>query len=132
MRWLKKAENDLKTVKHLLILEDAPTDVIAFRCQQAVEKYFKAYLTQVDVRVKKTHDLETILAHCIEKDKKFERLDKDGIYELTFYAVEIRYPEEDIELHIDEARALYETAKEVKEFVVERLREKGLRWQNDL
>ncbi|OEU54854.1 MAG: hypothetical protein BA871_00990 [Desulfuromonadales bacterium C00003096] len=128
LRWLKKAENDLKTVKHLLILEDAPTDVIAFHCQQAVEKYFKAYLTQVDVRVKKTHDLETILALCIEKDKKFERLDKDGIYELTFYAVEIRYPEEYIELRIDEARALYETAKEVKEFVVERLREKGLRW----
>ena len=128
LRWLKKAENDLKSVKHLLILEDAPTDVIAFHCQQAVEKYFKAYLTEVDVRVKKTHDLETILALCIEEDKKFERLDKDGIYELTFYAVEIRYPEEYIELRIDEARALYETAKEVKEFVVERLREKGLRW----
>ena len=127
LRWLKKAENDLKSVKHLLILEDAPTDVIAFHCQQAVEKYFKAYLTQVDVRVKKTHDLETILALCIEEDKKFERLNKDGIYELTFYAVEIRYPEEYIELRIDEARALYETAKEVKEFVVGRLREKGLR-----
>ena len=45
LRWLKKAENDLKTVKHLLTLEDAPTDVISFHCQQAVEKYFKAYLT---------------------------------------------------------------------------------------
>ncbi len=128
LRWLKKAGNDLKTVKHLLILEDAPTDVIAFHCQQAVEKYFKAYLTLVDVRVTKTHDLEPILALCIDKDTKFERLDKDRIYELTFYAVEIRYPEEYIELSIDEARALYETAKEVKEFVVERLRENGLRW----
>jgi len=45
LRWLKKAKNDLKTVKHLLTLEDTPTDVIAFHCQQAVEKYFKAYLT---------------------------------------------------------------------------------------
>ncbi|RZN40360.1 MAG: HEPN domain-containing protein [Methanophagales archaeon ANME-1-THS] len=52
LRWLKKAENNLKTVKHLLTLEDAPTDVISFQCQQAVEKYFKAYLTLVDVRVK--------------------------------------------------------------------------------
>jgi len=72
LRWLKKAENDLKTVKYLLTLEDAPTDVISFHCQQAVEKYFKAYLTLVDVRVKKIHDLETILALCTEKDKKFE------------------------------------------------------------
>ena len=43
--------------------------------------------------------------------------------------LKIRYPEEYIELSIDEARELYETAKEVKEFVVERLREKGLRWK---
>ncbi len=132
LRWLKKAEHDLKTAKYLLTLDDAPTDVFAFHGQQAVEKYFKAYLTLVDVRVKKTHDLETILARCIEKDRQFERLDKDGISKLTFYAVEIRYPEECIELSIDEARELYETAKEVKEFVVERLRGKGLRWQNDL
>ncbi|NQE44498.1 hypothetical protein C5S31_00565 [ANME-1 cluster archaeon GoMg2] len=33
--------------------------------------------------------------------------------------LEIQYPEEYIELRIDEAKALYETAKEVKEFVVE-------------
>ncbi|MCD6457055.1 MAG: HEPN domain-containing protein [Methanophagales archaeon] len=129
LRWLKKAENDLKTVKHLLTLEDAPTDVISFHCQQAVEKYFKAYLTLVDVRVKKIHDLETILALCTEKDKKFESLDKNRISKLTFYAVEIRYPEEYIELSIDEARELYETAKEVKEFIVEKLKEKGLRWK---
>jgi hypothetical protein len=32
---------------------------------------------------------------------------------------EIQYPEEYIELRIDEAMALYETAKEEKEFVVE-------------
>ncbi|MBE0516100.1 MAG: nucleotidyltransferase domain-containing protein [Methanophagales archaeon] len=30
----------------------------------------------VDVRVTKTHDLETMLALYIEKDKKFERFDK--------------------------------------------------------
>jgi hypothetical protein len=43
--------------------------------------------------------------------------------------LEIRYPEEYIELIIDEARALYETAKEVKEFVAKRLKEKGLGWK---
>jgi len=33
--------------------------------------------------------------------------------------LKLQYPEEYIELRIDEAIALYETAKEVKEFVVE-------------
>ena len=69
-RLIKKAEKGLKTVEYLLTFDDAPTDIIAFHCQQAVEKYLKVYLTLVDVRVKKTHDLETILAFCIERDNK--------------------------------------------------------------
>ena len=76
------------------------------------------------MRVTKIHDLETILALCAEKDKTFESLDKERISKLTLYAVEIRYPEEYIELSIDEARELYETAQEVKEFVMLRLKEK--------
>ena len=36
MRWITKAENDLKAVKHLLTFEDSPTDVISFHCQQSV------------------------------------------------------------------------------------------------
>ncbi|MBU4373878.1 MAG: HEPN domain-containing protein [Euryarchaeota archaeon] len=47
---VEKADNDLKAVKYLLAVEDAPLDVLAFHCQQAVEKYLKAYLTWVDVR----------------------------------------------------------------------------------
>ena len=128
LRWLMKAENDLKAVKHLLTFEDAPTDVISFHCQQSVEKYLKSYLTLADVRVTKTHDLETILHLCIKEDKDFEELDTDEISSLTFYAVEIRYPEEYIELTIREVEELYETAQKVREFVMKKLKEKGLRW----
>lgn len=39
LRWLKKAENDLKAVKYLLTFEDAPTDVICFYCQKIFMKY---------------------------------------------------------------------------------------------
>ena len=39
---------------------------------------------------------------------------------------EIRYPEGYIEPSIDEARELYETAKEVTKFIIKRLKEKGL------
>ncbi|TAN46222.1 MAG: HEPN domain-containing protein [Candidatus Methanoperedens sp.] len=61
LRGIGKADNDLKAVKYLLAVEDAPLDVVSFHCQQAVEKYLKAYLTWVDVRVGKTHDLASIL-----------------------------------------------------------------------
>jgi len=43
--------------------------------------------------------------------------------------LKIRYPEEYIELSIDEVGELYEPAKEVKGFVVDRLKEKGYRRQ---
>ena len=127
LRWLMKAESDLKAVKHLLTFADAPTDVISFHCQQSVEKYLKSYLTLADVRVKRTHDLETILYLCIEEDKDFKKLDTEEISNLTFYAVEIRYPEEYIELTIGKVEELYETAKKVREFVIAKLKENGLR-----
>jgi len=89
LRWLKKADNDLKAVEYLLDAADAPLDIICFHCQQAVEKFLNAYLTWADIRVKKTHDLESILNLCIEENKEFGVLDKDKISELTLYAVTI-------------------------------------------
>ena len=127
LRWIKKAENDLKIVEYLIEVKDAPADMLCFHCQQAVEKYLKAYLTWIDVRVRKIHDLETILNLCIKEDKKFEKLEKGRISELTIYATGIRYPEEFIESTLEEVREFYKTAKEVKAFVIQRLRESGLK-----
>ncbi|MEA1992785.1 MAG: HEPN domain-containing protein [Euryarchaeota archaeon] len=127
LRWMQKAENDLKIVEQLIESEDAPADMLCFHCQQAVEKYLKAYLTWVDLRVRKTHDLETILNLCIKKDKKFEKLKKKRISELTIYATEVRYPEEFIESTGEDVRESYQMAKEVKIFVIKRLRETGLK-----
>ncbi len=126
LRWLRKAGNDLKVIQRLIDFKDAPKDLLCFHCQQAIEKYLKAYLTWVDVRVGKIHDLETILNLCIEKDKQFEKLDKDKIPKLTIYATEIRYPEEEIEVSAEEMKEAYDTAKKVKDFVIRRLEEKGL------
>lgn len=38
-RWLMKADNDLKVSKNEIQIEEAPTDIICFHCQQAVEKF---------------------------------------------------------------------------------------------
>ncbi len=79
LKWFKKAESDLKVAEYILTSEEPPTDAICFHCQQAVEKYFKAYLTYKDVRAKKTHDLEVLLNLCIEEDKEFGNLDREKI-----------------------------------------------------
>lgn len=121
LRWLRKAESDLKVVKHLLMINEPPTDALCFHCQQAIEKYLKAFLTFRNVRVKKIHDMEAILNLCIEQDKEFENLDKENISSLSLFAVEVRYPEEFYIPTLDEVKKYFEIALKVKDFVFKKL-----------
>ncbi len=121
LRWLQRAESDLKVAKHMLEIDEPPTDAVCFHCQQAIEKYLKAFLTFQNVRVKKIHDLEALLNLCIEIDKEFENLDKEKISSLSFFAVEVRYPDEFYIPTIEEARENLEIALKVKEFILKKL-----------
>ncbi|HBY57284.1 MAG TPA: DNA-binding protein [Candidatus Atribacteria bacterium] len=120
-KWLQKAESDIKVSRTLLEVEDSQTDAICFHCQQAIEKYFKAYLTFKNIRVKKIHDLEVLLDMCIEKDKDFENLDRDKISDLSYFAVEVRYPDEFYIPSIEEARDCLEIATKIREFILQKL-----------
>jgi len=123
--WLTKVDHDLIAVDHLLgLAEDAPTDVIAFHCQQAVEKSLKAFLTHKDVRAGRTHDIRTLLNLCIEVDEGFKGLDGDRVAELTFYAVQTRYPGDLVEIDLQETKVLATLARTVYDFVIGRI-EKG-------
>jgi HEPN domain-containing protein len=121
LRWFRKAESDLKVVKHLLTIDEPPTDALSFHCQQAIEKYLKAFLTFHDVRVKKIHDLEAILNLCIEQDVEFKSLDKEKISSLSLFAVDVRYPEEFYIPSLDEVKEYFEITLKVKEFVLKKL-----------
>lgn len=60
-QWLQKADNDLKTAEHtLLITEDCPFDTVCFHAQQCAEKCVKALLVMVQAPFRKTHDLEEL------------------------------------------------------------------------
>jgi len=118
--WLKKAESDVRSAKILLEAGEV-TEATCFHCQQAIEKYLKAFLTERDVRFVKIHDLGTLLELCIENDKDFEKLDKQEIAELTFYAVDLRYPDEFYVPSLQEAKDAYEMVLEVKDFILRKL-----------
>lgn len=81
----------------------------------------------VDIRVRKTHDLEVLLNLCIEEDEEFEQLEKEKIAELSLYAVVVRYPEEPLDLELTKIRSLYRLAQEVREFILTKLTEKGFK-----
>ena len=115
-RWLVKANNDLKVAENEIRLspDDMVTEAICFHCEQAVEKFLKTYLITRNIEFKKTHNLEVLLELCIKEDAEFEKI---NVGNLSFYAVEVRYPDEFYLPTIDEAKECIEIAREVKEFV---------------
>ena len=122
--WLVKAESDLKTAQILIKEEDPPTDSICFHAQQAVEKLLKAYLTYLDIRAPRTHDIATLLELCSHADEEFKKLDQESLEKLTFYAVEVRYPDDFYLPSIDEAREALTQAINLKEFILKKLERK--------
>lgn len=107
--WIRKAERDLDNVR--LTLENKPeyTDIICYHCQHAVEKYLKAYLVFLNTPFEKKHDLDYLIDFIVENDKEVEQF-YDMVETLSGYAVEIRYPDEQSEPSIEEAKTAYEIA----------------------
>jgi HEPN domain-containing protein len=65
--------------------------LVCFHCQQAVEKYLKAYLYELGASVPKTHDLDGLLVLLLPHDPTLKPL-RRAVDSLTTYAVEYRYP----------------------------------------
>ncbi len=63
------------------------------------------------VKVGKTHDIATLLELCLKKDRDFQSVDIEKLEQLTFYAVEVRYPEEFYAPSMDEARSIQSSRK---------------------
>ena len=118
--WIHKAEHDLGMAE--LALENKPeyTDSICFHCQQAVEKYLKAYLVFLDIRFEKKHGLGYLLDLINEEDEVSEEL-YVKLEKLEDYAVEIRYPDDWFEPTLEETKEAYKIVKQVKEFVLNKI-----------
>ena len=95
--WLNKAEADYETA--LLLYKKKKKNlhyIIAFHCQQAVEKHLKALLICNKIDFPKTHDLIRLLDLIKTKDSFLNRLRKE-LNLLNPFAVGFRYPGENIE-----------------------------------
>jgi len=118
--WIKKAEKDLLTVEHELSFPDAVTESICFHCQQAVEKFLKAYLVFLGIPFTKTHEIGELITKFENKDKEISAF-KEEADKLTDYAIDVRYPEELLEPTLEEAKEAKKIATKIKEFVLSRI-----------
>ena len=118
--WVVKADHDLGTAKVTYIHMPEYRDTIAFHCQQAVEKYLKAYLYHLDVSFPKTHDLVYLIDLITEK----ETITQDYYNKasgLQNYSVQLRYPNIVIELSEIEIQNSLKIAKEFRDLIIYKL-----------
>lgn len=88
-QWLQKADEDLFVVEKLTESEIIATSSVCFHCQQAVEKFLKAFLIANGIEIKKTHNIEFLLSECADFDTDFAEIDPK---ELSDFGVDVRYP----------------------------------------
>ncbi len=120
-KWIIKADNDFKIAEHELAQPETEmvTDAICFHCQQSVEKLLKAYLASKNIDFGKTHNLEFLLELCKKQDTIFENI---NLGDLSFYAVEVRYPDEFYIPSVEEAKECFRIASIVRDFMIKELK----------
>lgn len=88
-QWIFKANEDVLVINKLTESEFIATSSVCFHCQQAVEKYLKAFLISNGIEIKKTHNIEFLLSECEDIDTDFAGIDPKN---LSDFGVEVRYP----------------------------------------
>jgi HEPN domain-containing protein len=116
--WIAKAADDLIVIDKLTQFEIVATSAVCFHCQQVVEKYLKAFLIAQGVEIRKTHNIEFLLAECEEFDAEFSSIDPK---DLNDFGVDIRYPGDIYSPTAKETLAHKQVALEVKELVERKL-----------
>ncbi len=115
--WIEKADHDLGSAK--VIFQHIPEcfDTIAFRCQQAVEKYIKAALIFSNIEIQKSHDL----IYLLDKLSDYSEIDDETYVKaipLNGFAIEIRYPNKVIMLSEVEIRKAISIADDFRSLML--------------
>jgi HEPN domain-containing protein len=118
--WMLRADQDLQAAEILLQGDFPLTNIVAFHCQQAVEKYLKAYLTENNVPLVKTHDLIKLCGMAEEIQDL--GIDEAKLIIINEVYLDSRYPAE-LGLIADgmpttkQAKEFVESAKEIQKII---------------
>lgn len=89
--WLKVASDDI-AVARIIINQESLTQIVAFHCQQAIEKYLKAIIEERTGNVPKVHNLSFLLG-LVEEYIQIS-IDEEIVESLDSLYIEGRYPGE--------------------------------------
>ena len=101
---LRKAAQDEALVDQVLASYQVSDEIIGFHCQQAAEKILKAFLSDLGVRSRKTHEIGALMSVVAEAGHplpaQFENLDA-----LTPFAAIYGYKDYDAPVSLDRTAA---------------------------
>lgn len=119
-QWVLRAEKDLNLARHLVAEGCQYPEAIGFNCQQAAEKFLKAFLVLHQTDFPKTHNLGELLDLVASIDPALA----GSLRELTMlspYGVEYRYPSDFPEMTQADATAAFQLAQAARDAVMPRL-----------
>jgi HEPN domain-containing protein len=121
-RWLEREQGDLRAAE--ICATELPATAL-FHCQQAAEKYLKAYLTWNQKVFRKTHELRELATACALIVAALKSV-LDPAETLSKYAWKFRYPGAPYEPDAQEAAAGRTLAEQVRTAIVGRLPQAAL------
>ena len=123
--WISFAEKDILTISEIIENPNL-TNIATFHCQQAIEKYFKAFILENEKPIIKSHNL--LALYGIIKEIIDLELDEDLLSTVNDIYLESRYPGEIGLLDdgsmptIKQADNFFTFAKEIKEKIKNELK----------
>ena len=118
LQWIEKADHDLIAADILIQSNPIILDIACFHCQQAVEKYLKAFLVYHNHDFIFTHNLDYLIQQCSSISSDFVDLDMGN---LGLYAIRARYPHDHTAPDLLEATVYYQIASNIKQLVLNKI-----------
>lgn len=114
--WFDKAKTDLRGAQ-ILFEADADNSLVAFHCQQAIEKMLKGFVLKHTKELLEGHSLVFLIRRASRIDDEMRKYMKDCAFVNQFY-IETRYPA-DIPDEVDEyeVNECLQTAIEVLSYI---------------
>ncbi|MCL2092667.1 MAG: HEPN domain-containing protein [Treponema sp.] len=120
--WVFLADRDLNVANHLAAtMHPSPTEIIAFHCQQAVEKYLKGALVIFNEEPPYIHDLDILCSMALKHRASFVSISTLCVT-IKYFAVQPRY-DRGLSLSEEDMKIVLAHTKTIKEFLQKELPE---------
>ena len=116
--WIEKADHDLVSAKVIFTNIPEYFDVIAFHCQQAVEKYIKSTLIHFEIEFLRSHDLVYLL-ELLSRKVEIDNDTFEKAIRLNGFSTQLRYPNSKVFLSKQELQYAIELAEYFRNFAIE-------------